>query len=113
VETEIRIEFNESAFRHGCTEKDIYRAFNTYYYDGDMMARMTEEAAAMLDKKWTENIPKVGANGTGFFARHRAAHLIPVDDLSADYLQTRAVAEQKTLTQVVNELIRERIRASA
>jgi hypothetical protein len=77
------------------------------------MARMTEEEATALDKKWTENTPKIGVNGTGFFARRKTAHLIPVDDLSAEYLHTKAATERKTPTQIVSEVILEKLRTSA
>jgi hypothetical protein len=37
------------------------------------MPDLTEEEYAALDKKWTENPPKPGPNGTGFFAQRKAA----------------------------------------
>ena len=56
------------------------------------MPGMTEEEAFALDKKWTETTPKVGPNGSGFIAKHKAAqniaHLIAIDGLSYDYLLT-------------------------
>jgi len=74
---------------------------------------MTDKEANALDEKWTENPPKVSANGTGFFARRKVTHMIPLDDLSANYLITKAAAEQTTPSQIVSELIRERISKSA
>ena len=53
---------------------------------------LTEEEYAALDKKWTENPPKPGPNGTGFFAQRKAAlaaqsaRSITVDAFTADYL---------------------------
>ncbi|MDR0851242.1 MAG: hypothetical protein LBN36_01980 [Clostridiales Family XIII bacterium] len=73
------------------------------------MARMTDQEATELDEKWTNNPPKVGENGTGFFARKQKAHLIEVDDFSSDYLVTKARAENKTPKQIVRELISEQI----
>jgi hypothetical protein len=73
------------------------------------MARMTDEEAAALDERWTKNPPNVGPNGTGFFAKRKAKHLISLDDLSADYLRTKAAAEHKTPTEIVSELIREKL----
>ena len=73
------------------------------------MARMTDQEADALDEKWTQTPPKVGENGTGFFARRKVTHMIPLDDLSADYLMTKAAAEKKTPSQIVSELVREHI----
>ncbi|MDR0851241.1 MAG: hypothetical protein LBN36_01975 [Clostridiales Family XIII bacterium] len=33
----ITLEYNPSAFRHGCTEDDINKAFETFCYDGDIV----------------------------------------------------------------------------
>jgi hypothetical protein len=81
------------------------------------MARMTEEEAFALDKKWTETTPKVGPNGSGFIAKRKAAqniaHLIAIDGLSYDYLLTKAIAGRKTPAEVINDMIQERIAAFA
>jgi hypothetical protein len=42
------VEFNESAFKHGCTEEDIYKAFNTYYYDGNIIGDEDAENKYLL-----------------------------------------------------------------
>ncbi|MCL2066293.1 MAG: hypothetical protein FWG99_02360 [Treponema sp.] len=73
------------------------------------MARMTEEEAIALDKKWTEITPKVGPNGSGFLARRRAAHMITIDGLSADYLFSKAIADHKTPAEIVSDMIQERL----
>jgi hypothetical protein len=33
----IKIEFNPSAFKHGLTEDDVYKAIDTFCYDGDLI----------------------------------------------------------------------------
>ncbi|GHV23663.1 hypothetical protein FACS189494_11760 [Spirochaetia bacterium] len=77
------------------------------------MARMTDEEADRLDEKWTKNPPKPGPNGTGFFTRHKtAARTITIDDLSADYLMTKAIATHKTPAEIIGEMVQERIAAS-
>ena len=48
VENGIRIEFNPSAFKHGCTENDIYKAFDTFYYDGDVIDDVDAENKYLL-----------------------------------------------------------------
>jgi hypothetical protein len=77
------------------------------------MARMTDEEADRLDEKWTKNPPKPGPNGTGFFTRCKAAaRTVTIDDLSADYLVTKAMATHKTPAEIIGEMVRERITAS-
>ena len=78
------------------------------------MARMTEEEAFALDEKWTKTTPKVGPNGSGFLSKRKAAaHIITIDDLSADWLLTKALAEHKTPAEIISEMVQERIAASA
>ena len=77
------------------------------------MARMTDEEADRLDEKWTKNPPKPGPNGTGFFTRRKAAaRTVTIDDLSADYLMTKAMATHKTPADIIGEMVQERIAAS-
>ena len=74
------------------------------------MARMTDEEADVLDEKYTKTPPKPGPNGTGFFSlRKAAAHTITIDDLSADYLFTKALADHKTPAEIIREMVREKI----
>jgi hypothetical protein len=78
------------------------------------MARMTDEEADALDEYYTKNPPTPGPNGTGFFSQQRkAAHSITIDDLSMDYLLTKAIADHKTPAELISEMVRERIAASA
>jgi len=72
------------------------------------MPDLTEEEYDALDEYWTKNTPKLGPNGTGFISR-REARIFGVDDLSADYLFTKAIADHKTPAQIINEMIREKL----
>ena len=75
---------------------------------------MTEEEAFALDEKWTKTTPKVGPNGSGFLSKRKAAaHIITIDDLSADWLNTKAIADHKTPAEIIGEMVQERIAASA
>jgi len=77
------------------------------------MARMTDEEADYWDEYYTKNPPTPGPNGTGFFTQQRkAARSVTIDDLSADWLMTRAIATQKTPAEIIGEMVRERIAAS-
>jgi hypothetical protein len=72
------------------------------------MPDLTEEEYDALDEYWTKNTPKVGPNGTGFVSQ-REARLFGLDDLSADYLLTKAMADHKTPAEIIGEMVRERL----
>jgi hypothetical protein len=75
------------------------------------MAKMTEQEAWELDDLLTRTDPELGANGTGFLSR-RDARLMGLDNLSVNYLMTKAQADHKTPAQIIGEMVRERIAAS-
>jgi hypothetical protein len=75
------------------------------------MAKMTEQEAWELDELLTRTDPELGANGTGFLSR-RDARLLGLDNLSVNYLMTKAQADHKTPAQIIGEMVRERIAAS-
>jgi hypothetical protein len=78
------------------------------------MARMTDEEADALDEYYTENPPTPGPNGTGFFTqRRKAARSITIDDLSADWLLTKAISVHKTPAEIISEMVQKEIAASA
>jgi len=77
------------------------------------MAQMTEEEADALDEYYTKNPPKINtAKAGGYFTRQREL-LDVLDDLSADYIITRAGASNKLPAQIIGEIVRERINAEA
>ena len=81
------------------------------------MSDLTEEEYAALDKKWTENPPKPGPNGTGFFAQRKAAlaaqsaRSITVDAVTAEYLINKAIAVRKTPADIIGEMVQKEIAA--
>jgi hypothetical protein len=86
------------------------------------MARMTDEEADYWDEHYTKNPPRPGPNGTGFFTQRRKeavesgngrARSVTIDDLSADWLLTKAIATHKTPADIIGELVREKIAAQA
>ena len=83
------------------------------------MPDLTEEEYDALDEKWTKTTPKVGPNGTGFFAQRKAAmaaqaaRSITVDEFAADWLLTKAIATHKTPAEIISDMVREKIAASA
>jgi len=81
------------------------------------MPDLTEDEYAALDKKWTENPPKPGPNGTGFFAQRKAAltaqsaRSITVDAFTAEYLINKAIAARKTPADIIGEMVQKEIAA--
>jgi len=79
------------------------------------MPDLTEEEYAALSKKWTENPPKPGPSGTGFFAQRKAAlsaqsaRSITVDAFTADYLFNRAISSHKTPADIISEMVKKEI----
>jgi len=72
---------------------------------------MTEEEYDALDELLTKTTPKVGANGTGFVSK-RNAKLFGLDDLSLNYLITRALATHKSPAEIIGTMVREKIALS-
>jgi hypothetical protein len=70
---------------------------------------MTDEEADYWDEYYTRNPPKVSGDGkSGFFVKHKG-NVVILDDLSATYLQARSEGSQKTPSEIIGELVREKI----
>ena len=74
------------------------------------MPVMTDEEADALDELLTNTTPHLTAI-PGIFARQRAL-LGALDELTANYLITRAEALQKMPSDIIGELVREKIAVS-
>jgi hypothetical protein len=75
------------------------------------MARMTEEEADALDELWTRTTPAVRRGEGGPFTRQRDL-LRALDEVTANYILTRAEAAHKTPAAIVADLVREKIAAA-
>ena len=75
------------------------------------MKEMTDEEADALDEYYTKNPPKVDPNKNGGFAK-KAFRMVALDSLSEDYLMTKAIASNKTPTEIISELVREKLTIS-
>ncbi|GHV77486.1 hypothetical protein AGMMS49942_23070 [Spirochaetia bacterium] len=76
------------------------------------MEELTEKDYDALDEDFTNNPPGIDPNrkGTGYFTQRKSlGRTITIDTLSADYLITKAIATHKTPSQIVGEMVRERI----
>ena len=72
------------------------------------MKEMTDEEADALDEYYTRNPPKVDPRKNGGFAK-KSFRMVALDRLSEDYLFTRAIADHKTPTEIIGELVRREI----
>jgi hypothetical protein len=76
-----------------------------------MMPDMTEEEYDALDELWTRTTPKLSGK-PGYFTTHMA-HTVEVDLLTIQWVRTMAEKTHKTPAQIIGELVREKIAASA
>ena len=72
---------------------------------------MTDAECEYWDDYFTKNPPKVDPSKNGGFAK-KSLGMIALDRLSEDYLLTKSIATHKTPTELVSEMVRERIAAS-
>jgi hypothetical protein len=75
------------------------------------MANMTDEEYDALDELLTKTTPRL-TNIPGIFARQRAL-LDALDEVSANYIITKAEAFHKTPSEVIGEMVREKIAVNA
>jgi hypothetical protein len=76
------------------------------------MPDLTEEEYDALDEYYTKNPPKVSGDGkNGFFMKHKG-NIIIVNDITAAYLHARANAVHKTPSELIDEIVQERIAAA-
>ena len=76
------------------------------------MAIMTEEEADALDELLTRTTPKVNPDIRGITAR-KGFKMIHVDDFSAEYITSKALATRQTPEEIIHELVNNEIVAAA
>jgi hypothetical protein len=74
------------------------------------MPDMTKEEYAALEEEVSRNPPDVSGKPGGFFTDRRD-RMVMLDTLSAGYVRTAAEVQHKTPTEVISEMVRERIAA--
>jgi hypothetical protein len=72
------------------------------------MTDMTDEEAEALDEYFTKNLPKLDP-GKGGVTTRQGFRMVALDRFSEDYLLTMALATKKSPTELINELIRQKI----
>jgi hypothetical protein len=75
------------------------------------MAIMTEEEAHALDKLLTETTPRVNPNVRGITAR-KGFKMVHIDDFSAEYITSKALATKRTPTEIIHELVGKELTAA-
>jgi hypothetical protein len=83
-----------------------------------MANMMTDEEADALDELYTKTIPPIltfpRTNGLAGGPLTRQRELLrSLDEVAANYLITKAASTNKTVSQLIGELVREKITASA
>ena len=77
------------------------------------MAKMTEKEADYWDEYYTKNPPKVDPSKKGgYFTRQREL-LDVLDKVTADYIISCSMSSNKMPSQIIGEMVRERIFTSS
>ena len=81
------IEYTKSAFRHGVKEADIHHAILHPVYD---------------------EIQDSGDGKSGFFMKHKN-EIVILDNVSATWLRLKSETSRKSATEIISELVREKM----
>jgi hypothetical protein len=73
---------------------------------------MTDEEYDALDEELTRNPPKIIFDGSDWLSQ-REMRLMGCSNMTVNYLFTKAKAANKSLAQIIDELVSEKIAASA
>jgi hypothetical protein len=77
------------------------------------MSEMTDDEADYWDDLFTKNPPKADPNRKGGYFTNQRKLLDVLDRDTADYIVNRALQMQKLPAQVIGDIVREKIIASA
>jgi hypothetical protein len=75
------------------------------------MAVLTEEEADALDELLTRTTPKVNPAVRGITAK-KGFKMVLVDDFSAEYIASKALATRQTPDEIIHELVSKEMTAS-
>ena len=76
------------------------------------MPILTDEEADALDEELTHTVPKLTDIEGPFIKNYRRSMLVALDQFSAQYMQARMLATSKTPTEIISEMVRERVAAA-
>jgi hypothetical protein len=80
------------------------------------MAYMTEEEADALDELWTRTTPEIDTSKPGYFTEHMVnnmAPLVEVDNLTAQWLRTKAETTHQTTAEIIGALVRKELASAS
>lgn len=73
------------------------------------MPGMTDKEAQTLADEFAKNPPKVTGDGkSGFFMKYKE-NIIILDDISSTWLRVRSESSHKTPSELINEIIKEKM----
>jgi len=72
------------------------------------MAMMTEKEAVAVSDYFINNKVTLGPDGSGWLSQ-RELRLLGLQNLTVNYLVTKATADRKTPAQIIDELVREKL----
>ena len=72
------------------------------------MARMTDEEADALDELWTHTTPEIDTSKPGFLTR-KGFTMVPLDPVTATYLQAKAAVTHQSPSEIISELVRKEL----
>jgi len=70
---------------------------------------LTNEEAEALDEELTCTVPKLTDVEGPFIKNYRRSMMVALDQISAQYLQARMLATKQTPTELISEMVREKI----
>ena len=73
---------------------------------------MTDEEADALDELWTHTTPEIDTSKPGFLTRKGFA-MVSLDPVTATYLQAKAAVSHHSPSEIIGELVRKEIAATA
>ena len=76
------------------------------------MPILTDEEANTLDEELTRTVPKLTNVEGPFIKNYRQSMMVALDQISAQYLQARMLATKQTPTELISEMIQEKIAIS-
>ncbi len=76
------------------------------------MARMTDEEADALDELWTRTTPEIDTSKPGFLTR-KGFTMVSLSPVTATYLQAKASLSHRSLSEIIDELVRKELSAAA
>jgi len=74
------------------------------------MRDMTDEEYDALDKRLTDTVPTLGADGTGFFSR-KGFQAVCLDENTAQILNAKAIASRRTPSEIIASMLRKELTA--